>query len=196
MSMRKLFVFLGASILIALTSVVAYASIPAPNGTINGCYTTQAVNGLHGLGVVDSTGVCPAGTTSLNWNQTGPQGPPGIVTFATSSSTATYSVASGTWTAIATVTFNLSQTETVEFVASAQYNSNVFAGMRFSVDGTPISDPNSSGRVPGDLYEFNTNSSSGTYTWSTSIASGSHTVTFEVNGASGSTHTLTVIGLG
>lgn len=75
--MRKLFIISISSVLLVLGSIVAYASIPSPSGIVNGCYTTQVFNGVHSLGVIDSTGTCPAGTVALDWNQTGPQGPVG-----------------------------------------------------------------------------------------------------------------------
>jgi hypothetical protein len=62
--------------LIAVASLVASmhtASIPAPDGTIDGCYSTIT----NALFVRDSNGSCPLLTTPLNWNQTGPQGPAG-----------------------------------------------------------------------------------------------------------------------
>jgi hypothetical protein len=51
----------------------AVTSIPGPDGTINGCYDRSYGN----LRVIDSTASCPKGTTSLDWNQTGPQGATG-----------------------------------------------------------------------------------------------------------------------
>ena len=64
----------GAAILAIGISV---ASIPDSSGVIHGCYKTAGKN--HALTVIDSavTATCPKGYTSLNWNQTGPQGPPG-----------------------------------------------------------------------------------------------------------------------
>ncbi|HEX7317918.1 MAG TPA: hypothetical protein VF297_28700 [Pyrinomonadaceae bacterium] len=65
--------------LIALTAVVAVAggmvvaSIPAPDGTITGCY--QKNNG-H-LRVVESAGQCNPSEQVLTWNQEGPVGPQG-----------------------------------------------------------------------------------------------------------------------
>jgi hypothetical protein len=59
----------AASLIVSLHT----ASIPAPDGTIDGCYS----NLTHALFVEDSNGSCPLLTTPLNWNQTGPQGPAG-----------------------------------------------------------------------------------------------------------------------
>jgi len=58
-----------------LTSAVVLAAIPDSSSTIHGCYT----NSTGTLKVIDSEngGVCASGETSLNWNQTGPQGPAG-----------------------------------------------------------------------------------------------------------------------
>lgn len=56
---------------------VSFASIPDGSGVIHGCFQTKGK--AHSLKVIDSavTPNCPAGFTSLNWNQTGPQGPQG-----------------------------------------------------------------------------------------------------------------------
>jgi len=55
---------------------VSYASIPDGSGAIHGCYTDASP---HVLRVIDTakTPKCPAETTAINWNQTGPQGPQG-----------------------------------------------------------------------------------------------------------------------
>jgi len=58
---------------VVLAGGMAFASIPAPDGTINGC--RKKADGS--LRVIDSTATCPNGYTALNWNQTGPQGPNG-----------------------------------------------------------------------------------------------------------------------
>lgn len=58
---------------VAGAATAASASIPAPDGTINGCYSTLTGT----LKVIDSSASCGPLTKSLNWNQTGPQGPPG-----------------------------------------------------------------------------------------------------------------------
>jgi hypothetical protein len=67
------------AVIIAVLAVgvgIAYASIPASGGTIDGCYKTSNP-GQGALIVIDSSATCPSGTTALNWNQTGPQGPAG-----------------------------------------------------------------------------------------------------------------------
>jgi hypothetical protein len=58
-------------------SGMSAASIPDGSGVIHGCYATSGTN--HTLKVIDSavTSKCPAGYKSLDWNQTGSQGPPG-----------------------------------------------------------------------------------------------------------------------
>jgi len=65
-------VVLSAIVVGALTAGVSYASIPDGSGVIHGCYSKTGV-----LKVIDTAKVssCPKGTTSLNWNQTGPAGP-------------------------------------------------------------------------------------------------------------------------
>jgi hypothetical protein len=54
---------------------VAVASIPGPDGVIQGCYD----NSTGALSVIDPAAGrgCPPGATALSWNQTGPQGPQG-----------------------------------------------------------------------------------------------------------------------
>lgn len=51
----------------------AYAAIPESNGTIHGCYRSDAP-GNGALYVIDSEDECPAGFTGLNWAQTSPSG--------------------------------------------------------------------------------------------------------------------------
>lgn len=79
--MRKRILAIGsAAILVAgVTSGVAYASIPDSGGVVHSCYKTPVP--AHGapLSVIDSEagGSCPAGSTELDFNQAGPQGPAG-----------------------------------------------------------------------------------------------------------------------
>jgi hypothetical protein len=63
-----------AALAVALGGV-AYAAIPNTGGLITGCYDSGG-----NLKVIDTSTVssCPKGYTSLNWNQTGPQGPAGV----------------------------------------------------------------------------------------------------------------------
>src|SRR6266566_5205126 len=70
---KKTLVLTISSILIAVSSIAAFASIPGPDGTITGCYKPSDGK----LFIIDSTATCPSGTTTLTWNQTGPQGPAG-----------------------------------------------------------------------------------------------------------------------
>lgn len=72
--MRRLGTIGAAIAAVLLLGGIAYASIPAPDGTINGCRK----NTDGSLRVIDSTATCPSGYTALNWNQTGPQGAPGV----------------------------------------------------------------------------------------------------------------------
>lgn len=53
---------------------VAYATIPAADGTIHGCYHH---NGGTLRVIDDSVGNCKSTETAISWNQVGPQGPPG-----------------------------------------------------------------------------------------------------------------------
>lgn len=73
---RIFFTLMLAAALVGGAAGIAFASIPAPDGTIDGCYKTSAP-GQGALAVIDSAATCPSGTTALNWNQTGPQGPAG-----------------------------------------------------------------------------------------------------------------------
>jgi hypothetical protein len=59
----------------AVAAGVAYATIPDETGVIHGCYS----NGLGILRVIDPSAgqQCRGTETSLDWNQTGPQGPSG-----------------------------------------------------------------------------------------------------------------------
>jgi hypothetical protein len=64
---------LAAAILLAAASGIAYASIPGPDGVIQGCYLKSGGS----LRVIDSSASCKSTETSLNWNQSGLPGPPG-----------------------------------------------------------------------------------------------------------------------
>jgi hypothetical protein len=68
--------FATAVLAVALLAVagLAVASIPGSDGVISGCYK----NSTGQLSVIDSGATCPNGTTLLQWNHTGPQGPPGV----------------------------------------------------------------------------------------------------------------------
>jgi hypothetical protein len=59
---------------IVLIGGAAVASVPDPSGVIHSCRKMSTGE----VRVIDSaTQTCPAGTTALNWSQTGPAGPPG-----------------------------------------------------------------------------------------------------------------------
>lgn len=63
-----------------LAGGVAYAAIPASDGTITGCYTTANVrlgSPKGSLRVVDDAAQCRKTEQALTWNQTGPKGDPG-----------------------------------------------------------------------------------------------------------------------
>jgi len=70
---KRLLIVVGVICAVLIAGGVAYASIPGPSGTINGCYK----NATGMLIAIDSTASCPVGYTALNWSQTGPQGPAG-----------------------------------------------------------------------------------------------------------------------
>src|SRR6266700_2222915 len=94
--MRKRLALVSAlAALLLLGGGSAYASIPAPGGTINGCYKTSGP-GQGALIVIDSAAACPSGTTVLNWNQTGPQGPAGTNGTNGANGVSGYEVVAGT----------------------------------------------------------------------------------------------------
>lgn len=75
--MKRLAIVLAAGLLLVLSGV-ALASIPDSSGVIHGCYKTGNPN--RGSVIVIDTDAgqsCPSGYATLNWNQTGPQGPAG-----------------------------------------------------------------------------------------------------------------------
>jgi hypothetical protein len=65
----------AASGVLVLIGGAAYATIPAANGVVYGCYNTT--NG--GLRVIDPSAgqTCKIGENALNWSQIGPGGPAG-----------------------------------------------------------------------------------------------------------------------
>ncbi len=63
---------LGTGFMLAAGSI-ALASIPAADGTINGCYNRTNGN----LRVVDDPASCRQHEVAISWNQVGPQGPAG-----------------------------------------------------------------------------------------------------------------------
>jgi hypothetical protein len=58
-----------------LVGGAAWASIPASNGVIHGCYSSK--NGALSVINTAKQKSCPKGTKGLNWNQKGPAGPAG-----------------------------------------------------------------------------------------------------------------------
>jgi hypothetical protein len=73
--MKRALVGLGLAVALALGATgIALASIPDAEGVIHGCIK----NSTGELKVIDDAiRSCPGGHTPLNWNQTGPAGPPG-----------------------------------------------------------------------------------------------------------------------
>lgn len=71
--MKKITVTFAAVALLAAGSGLTYASIPAADGTIHGCYSSGAL-GTGDLFVIDDAATCPSGYTALNWDQTAPSG--------------------------------------------------------------------------------------------------------------------------
>lgn len=58
---------------VAGAATEAWASIPASDGTIHGCYKTADI-GQGQLYVIDSAAACPVGYTELDWNRSGVSG--------------------------------------------------------------------------------------------------------------------------
>lgn len=64
-----------STMMILCTGIIAFASIPGGDGVIHGCYSKSGGS----LRVIDAGVIqCKAGETSLDFNQTGPQGPQGL----------------------------------------------------------------------------------------------------------------------
>src|SRR3954462_55829 len=58
-------------------AAVAFAAIPAPDGTIHACIDPASTPPGAVRIIDDATRACAAGETPLSWSQTGPAGPPG-----------------------------------------------------------------------------------------------------------------------
>lgn len=78
---KRLMLAIGGVVAIAgtITAVAFATGVTLPfsgdGNTINGCYNTSS--GQLSL-LTPSKPTCPAGTTAIKWNQTGPQGPQGV----------------------------------------------------------------------------------------------------------------------
>ncbi|MCY7348537.1 MAG: hypothetical protein LH614_20300 [Pyrinomonadaceae bacterium] len=64
-----------STMIVLLTGIIAFASIPGANGVIHVCYNK---NGDSSLRVIDSTARCRSNEIAFNFNQTGPQGLQGL----------------------------------------------------------------------------------------------------------------------
>src|SRR5258708_28319100 len=65
----KIGILIGITALVLTAGgAIAYASIPAPNGTIDGCYKTSGP-AQGALIIIDSTATCPSGPPALHRNQ-------------------------------------------------------------------------------------------------------------------------------
>jgi hypothetical protein len=67
--------WVSAAVVLVMAGVVAYASIPDANGIIHACYKRSSGT----LRIIENAEQCRENETSLTWNQTGPQGPAGVV---------------------------------------------------------------------------------------------------------------------
>jgi hypothetical protein len=72
---RGMLVAAASIAVLVIAAGVAYGMIPDASGVIHSCYTTS--NGALRVIDTDAGGACKKGETSLNWNQTGPQGSTG-----------------------------------------------------------------------------------------------------------------------
>jgi hypothetical protein len=64
---------LVTAVLLVAVAGIAYATIPDEQGVIHGCFK----NGSGQLRVVETANACNGRERALDWNQSGPQGPPG-----------------------------------------------------------------------------------------------------------------------
>lgn len=150
--MKKLLLYSLSLAIVALSTVTAYASIPASDGTITGCYKPSDGK----LFVIDSTATCPSGTNTLTWNQagpqgptgatgatgaTGPQGPAGMVSQASFTNLNQVNATNLAYTNIATVTIVLPTSETVEIQFTVQTKGPDIR-YRITADGNAIVNPN------------------------------------------------------
>ena len=81
MHIRRALAVAGISAVVTVGGGTAYAamssSVVDANGVIHGCVSNREIRGTHKLLVHDTTTKCPRGTTELNWNQKGAEGPAG-----------------------------------------------------------------------------------------------------------------------
>jgi hypothetical protein len=68
----------GLVLAAALAGGVAYATIPASDGMINGCYRTSLDDQKGQLRIVDDPASCRSNEMAIQWSQEGPQGIQGI----------------------------------------------------------------------------------------------------------------------
>ncbi len=191
--MKKLLVLTLSSVLLAVSSIVAYASIPAPDGTITACYKPSDGK----LFVIDSNSTCPSGTTSLTWNQTGPQGPTGATgpqgpagvsgkNFHTPSQV---DIVPGQWNVIGggptfTETFSSSETVRISFTTEGAGHIDWY---RLLVDGIAIPGTNqtalrfnSSGPVDGTILYVIQNIGVDSWEYAVNLGSGTHSFEIDV----------------
>jgi hypothetical protein len=74
---RKRVVFLAVLAALMTAGGVAYATIPASDGTINGCYRTAAGDNQGQLRIVDNGSSCRSNETAIQFSQQGIAGPAG-----------------------------------------------------------------------------------------------------------------------
>jgi hypothetical protein len=91
--MRRYAVVLAAVVLTIGASAVAIAAIPDSNGVIHACRD----NRTGALRVIDTEAgqTCSSKESALYWNQTGPQGPPGLSGYEVRTQTFTTGFGSG-----------------------------------------------------------------------------------------------------
>jgi hypothetical protein len=114
-----------AALIVALGGA-AFAAIPDSNGTIHGCYQKQ--NGS--LRVVQSESNCKSSELAIQWNQTGPPGPPG----SGGGQTAAFAEASGEVTTQSSTPVDLGG-PSVSVTVPASGLIGVFARAELSSDG-------------------------------------------------------------
>jgi hypothetical protein len=71
---KRFYITVAGTIVLVLTGVATYATIPAPDGVIYGCYNKSGGS----VRVIDNAVTsCTSNETQLTWNRIGPQGPVG-----------------------------------------------------------------------------------------------------------------------
>jgi hypothetical protein len=141
----------GVAILAAVATAVVvggvgFASIPDGSGVIHGCYMPSATASAYTLKVINTAKhpKCPVGYNSVNWNQTGPQGPSGVVRMDSFAATAYPDNATTMWAFVSqTVPETFTNTDTaatvtgtIDFASSNGSEISAFLGVCYEASGS------------------------------------------------------------